>query len=151
MNASIVLWFFSRQVDTVYDVMCLVQHGLHTRRESATMVHEHSSRSHLVVTLTVVSPAPSFFSKNSAPGDSKILIFCLLIFIFFLYIINKLQDMWKKKEKFLIAVSLISFPFYIILKGITIDCPTKWNQINFFCCCGISCVFLVYLISITVF
>ncbi|CAG2241107.1 KIF25 [Mytilus edulis] len=57
------------QVDTVYDVMCLVQHGLHTRRESATMVHEHSSRSHLVVTLTVVSPAPSFFSKNSAPGD----------------------------------------------------------------------------------
>ncbi|CAG2201952.1 KIF25 [Mytilus edulis] len=60
----------SKQVDTVYDVMCLVQHGLHTRRESATMVHEHSSRSHLVVTLTVVSPAPSFFSKNSAPGDT---------------------------------------------------------------------------------
>ncbi|VDI70068.1 kinesin family member 25 [Mytilus galloprovincialis] len=59
----------SKQVDTVYDVMCLVQHGLNTRRESATLVHEHSSRSHLVVTLTVVSPAPSFFSKNSAPGD----------------------------------------------------------------------------------
>ena len=51
-----------RPVDTVYNVMCLVQHGLRTRRESATMVHEHSSRSHLVVTLTVISQAPSFFS-----------------------------------------------------------------------------------------
>ncbi|CAC5376241.1 KIF25 [Mytilus coruscus] len=60
----------SKQVDTVYDVMCLVQHGLCTRRESATLVHEHSSRSHLVVTLTVISQAPSFFSKNSVPGDT---------------------------------------------------------------------------------
>lgn len=61
---------FYRQVDTVYDVMCLVQHGLRTRRESATMVHEHSSRSHLVVTLTVISQAPSFFSKSSS-GSSQ--------------------------------------------------------------------------------
>ncbi|XP_022291118.2 kinesin-like protein KIF25 isoform X2 [Crassostrea virginica] len=60
----------SKQVDTVYDVMCLVQHGLRTRRESATMVHEHSSRSHLVVTLTVISQAPSFFSKT-ASGSSQ--------------------------------------------------------------------------------
>ncbi|XP_061193332.1 kinesin-like protein KIF25 isoform X2 [Saccostrea echinata] len=60
----------SKQVDTVYDVMCLVQHGLRTRRESATMVHEHSSRSHLVVTLTVISQAPSFFSKTSS-GSSQ--------------------------------------------------------------------------------
>lgn len=60
----------SKQVDTVYDVMCLVQHGLRTRRESATMVHEHSSRSHLVVTLTVISQAPSFFSKSSS-GSSQ--------------------------------------------------------------------------------
>lgn len=49
-------------MDTVYEVMSLVQHGLRTRRETATMVHEHSSRSHLVVTLTVISKAPSFFS-----------------------------------------------------------------------------------------
>ncbi|XP_048769438.2 kinesin-like protein KIF25 isoform X2 [Ostrea edulis] len=60
----------SKQVDTVYDVMCLVQHGLRTRRESATMVHEHSSRSHLVVTLTVISQAPSFFSRT-ASGSSQ--------------------------------------------------------------------------------
>lgn len=57
---------FSRQVDNVYDVMCLVQHGLRTRRESATLVHEHSSRSHLVVTLTLTSEAPSFFSKDTS-------------------------------------------------------------------------------------
>ena len=63
------MYIISRQVDTVYDVMCLVQHGLCTRRESATLVHEHSSRSHLVVTLTVISKAPSFFSKTS---ESKI-------------------------------------------------------------------------------
>lgn len=61
---------YCRQVDTVYDVMCLVQHGLRTRQESATMVHEHSSRSHLVVTLTVISQAPSFFSKT-ASGSSQ--------------------------------------------------------------------------------
>ena len=42
--------------------MSMVQYGLRTRRESATMVHEHSSRSHHVVTLTVNSQAPSFFS-----------------------------------------------------------------------------------------
>ena len=60
--SSLFILFYFRPVDTVYNVMCLVQYGLRTRRESATMVHEHSSRSHLVVTLTVVSQAPSFFS-----------------------------------------------------------------------------------------
>lgn len=54
-----------REVDSVYDVMCLVQYGLKTRRETATLIHDHSSRSHLVVTLTVNSQAPSFFSKPS--------------------------------------------------------------------------------------
>ncbi|XP_076445577.1 kinesin-like protein KIF25 [Babylonia areolata] len=61
-----------KAVDTVYDVMCLVQHGLRTRRESATMVHEHSSRSHLVVTLTVISQAPSFFSLPRAPSTEAL-------------------------------------------------------------------------------
>ncbi|XP_060067776.1 kinesin-like protein KIF25 [Ylistrum balloti] len=54
-----------KEVDNVYDVMCLVQRGLKARRESSTLVHDHSSRSHLVVTLTVNSQAPSFFSKPS--------------------------------------------------------------------------------------
>lgn len=67
-NSITLPTIISRQVDTVYDVMLFVQHGLNTRRESATMVHEHSSRSHLVVTLTVTSQAPSFFSKT--PGDT---------------------------------------------------------------------------------
>lgn len=55
----------SKSVDNVYSVMTLVQYGLRTRRESATLVHEHSSRSHLIVTLTVVSRAPSFFATKS--------------------------------------------------------------------------------------
>ncbi|BFZ24742.1 hypothetical protein BsWGS_27781 [Bradybaena similaris] len=50
----------SKQVDCIDGVMNLVQFGLKTRRESATLVHEHSSRSHLIVTLTVTSAAPSF-------------------------------------------------------------------------------------------
>ncbi|GFN80900.1 kinesin-like protein kif25 [Plakobranchus ocellatus] len=55
----------SKSVDNVYSVMTLVQYGLRTRRESATLVHEHSSRSHLIVTLTVTSRAPSFFATKS--------------------------------------------------------------------------------------
>lgn len=47
--------------------MSLVQFGLRTRRETATLVHEHSSRSHLIVTLTVNSQAPSFFAKPTTP------------------------------------------------------------------------------------
>lgn len=72
-NSITLPTIISKQVDTVYDVMCLVQHGLCTRRESATLVHEHSSRSHLVVTLTVISKAPSFFSKTSetTPRDNN--------------------------------------------------------------------------------
>ena len=56
-------------MERIHDVMSMVQYGLRTRRETATMVHEHSSRSHLVVTLTVNSQAPSFFSisKPSTP------------------------------------------------------------------------------------
>ena len=36
------------------------------------MVHEHSSRSHLVVTLTVISQAPSFFSLPRAPSTEAL-------------------------------------------------------------------------------
>ncbi|KAJ8315077.1 hypothetical protein KUTeg_007227 [Tegillarca granosa] len=64
-----LLTLCSKQVDTVYEVMRLVQHGLRTRQESATLIHEHSSRSHLVVTLTVTSQAPSFFSKHPSQTD----------------------------------------------------------------------------------
>ena len=60
-----------RPVERVVDVMSLVQFGLRTRRETATMVHEHSSRSHLVVTLTVNSQAPSFFSISKPPTPTQ--------------------------------------------------------------------------------
>ncbi|KAI8791899.1 kinesin-like protein KIF25 [Biomphalaria glabrata] len=56
----------SKPVDNVDSVMTLVQLGLKTRKESATLVHEHSSRSHLIVTLTVTTKAPSFFAKSFA-------------------------------------------------------------------------------------
>lgn len=61
----------SKPVERVVDVMSLVQFGLRTRRETATMVHEHSSRSHLVVTLTVNSQAPSFFSISKPPTPTQ--------------------------------------------------------------------------------
>ncbi|KAH3734487.1 hypothetical protein DPMN_040926 [Dreissena polymorpha] len=60
----------SRKVDKIQDVMSFVQYGLRMRRESATMVHEHSSRSHLVVTLTVNSQAPNFLSKPATPSPA---------------------------------------------------------------------------------
>ncbi|KAK6170341.1 hypothetical protein SNE40_018754 [Patella caerulea] len=60
----------SKPVSTVYDVMSLVQRGLRTRSESATLVHDHSSRSHLIVTLTVTSVAPSFFTVSKTDNDN---------------------------------------------------------------------------------
>ncbi|XP_052808360.1 kinesin-like protein KIF25 isoform X6 [Mya arenaria] len=58
----------SKKVKKIQDVMSFVQYGLRMRREASTMVHEHSSRSHLIVTLTVNSQAPSFLTKPSAPS-----------------------------------------------------------------------------------
>ncbi|XP_013413540.1 kinesin-like protein KIF25 [Lingula anatina] len=59
----------SRPVKTVYEVMSLVQHGLKARREIATLVHEHSSRSHLVVTLTVSIKPNMFLFPPATPGS----------------------------------------------------------------------------------
>lgn len=61
----------SKKVKRIQDVMSFVQYGLRTRRESATLVHEHSSRSHLIVTLTVISQAPSFFAKPQTPTPDQ--------------------------------------------------------------------------------
>ncbi|KAL3882040.1 hypothetical protein ACJMK2_028420 [Sinanodonta woodiana] len=61
----------SKPVETVHDVMRMVQYGLRTRRETATLVHEHSSRSHLVVSLTLTSQAPDFFSLNKPPTPTQ--------------------------------------------------------------------------------
>ncbi|GAB1600871.1 kinesin-like protein KIF25 [Argonauta hians] len=44
-----------RPVASVKSVMSCVIHGLRTRQESATLIHEHSSRSHLVVTLIITT------------------------------------------------------------------------------------------------
>lgn len=54
-----------KRVATVESVMSCVVHGLHTRRESATLVHEHSSRSHLVVTLMITTKDPSAWNSVS--------------------------------------------------------------------------------------
>ncbi|XP_078659251.1 kinesin-like protein KIF25 [Branchiostoma floridae x Branchiostoma belcheri] len=42
-----------RTVEGVQQVMELVQYGMKHRAEDATLIHSHSSRSHLIVTLTV--------------------------------------------------------------------------------------------------
>ncbi|XP_022100787.1 kinesin-like protein KIF25 [Acanthaster planci] len=42
-----------RQVENAAEIVELVQYGMRHRHEDATLIHAHSSRSHLVVTLTV--------------------------------------------------------------------------------------------------
>ena len=44
-----------RQVESAAEVVGIVQHGMLHRHEDATFVHAHSSRSHLIVTLTVTT------------------------------------------------------------------------------------------------
>ena len=44
---------FHRQVESAADIVELVQYGMRHRHEDATLIHAHSSRSHLIVTLTV--------------------------------------------------------------------------------------------------
>ncbi|CAH1799654.1 unnamed protein product [Owenia fusiformis] len=66
-----------KPVETVYDVMCSVQHGLQMRSESPTLVHEHSSRSHLIVTLTLttqanyLNPVGSSGAESPAPSSAR--------------------------------------------------------------------------------
>ena len=48
-------FFLIRPVDHAGEVIDLVQYGMLHRHEDATLVHAHSSRSHLVVTLTVTA------------------------------------------------------------------------------------------------
>lgn len=54
-----------KRVATVESVMSCVMHGLCTRRESSTLVHEHSSRSHLVVTLRITTKDPAAWNSVS--------------------------------------------------------------------------------------
>ena len=102
MNILISTFFFipliTRPVGKISDVMGMVQYGLRTRRESATLVHEHSSRSHLIVTLTVNSQAPSFFSmtKASTPTPDQLQgLFSLCVCVFFFFCNNRVpvQDL----------------------------------------------------------
>lgn len=60
-----------RAVTTVQEVMALVYYGMQRRHEDATMVHAHSSRSHLIVQLTIytISNAkPNTSSSDAAPS-----------------------------------------------------------------------------------
>ncbi|XP_071506811.1 kinesin-like protein KIF25 [Diadema antillarum] len=65
-----------RPVTTAVEIVDLVRHGLTHRHEDATQVHAHSSRSHLVVTLTVTiiqSPLhrPGTRSRSQSPSLSS--------------------------------------------------------------------------------
>ncbi|XP_006813306.2 kinesin-like protein KIF25 [Saccoglossus kowalevskii] len=63
-----------KSVHSADEVVALVQYGMIHRCTDATLIHEHSSRSHLVVTLTVTSPimetptTPST-SRTGSPTD----------------------------------------------------------------------------------
>ncbi|XP_041462139.1 kinesin-like protein KIF25 [Lytechinus variegatus] len=64
-----------RSVTTAVEIVDLVRHGMMYRHEDATQVHAHSSRSHLVVTLTVTliqSPTrrPSSRARSQSPSRS---------------------------------------------------------------------------------
>ncbi|XP_030849979.1 kinesin-like protein KIF25 [Strongylocentrotus purpuratus] len=65
-----------RAVTTAVEIVDLVRHGMTYRHEDATQVHAHSSRSHLVVTLTVTliqSPShkPSTRARSQSPSRSS--------------------------------------------------------------------------------
>ncbi|XP_070568973.1 kinesin-like protein KIF25 isoform X3 [Ptychodera flava] len=58
-----------RTVNSADGVVELVQYGMVHRCTDATLIHEHSSRSHLVVTLTVTSPVTE--TPQSTPTPSR--------------------------------------------------------------------------------
>ena len=60
-----------RPVNTVQEVMAVVYYGMKRRHEDATMVHAHSSRSHLIVQLTiytVTNNASTSSTSDAAPS-----------------------------------------------------------------------------------
>ncbi|XP_077976989.1 kinesin-like protein KIF25 isoform X2 [Glandiceps talaboti] len=64
-----------KKVHSADEVVALVQYGMVHRCTDATLIHEHSSRSHLVVTLTVttpvmeVPPSTPTSSRTGSPTD----------------------------------------------------------------------------------
>ncbi|CAH3032783.1 unnamed protein product [Porites lobata] len=62
----------TRPVNTVQEVMTVVYYGMKRRHEDATMVHAHSSRSHLIVQLTIYTvtnnTTTSSVSSDAAPS-----------------------------------------------------------------------------------
>ncbi|PIK33247.1 putative kinesin-like protein KIF25 [Apostichopus japonicus] len=55
----------TKLIHSVEDLIHFVHHGLTHRHEDSTLVHDHSSRSHLVVTLTVTGiPTPTKMGTN---------------------------------------------------------------------------------------
>lgn len=73
MLTNTLLTFSSlRPVNTVQEVMAVVYYGMKRRHEDATMVHAHSSRSHLIVQLTIYTvtnnTTTSSVSSDAAPS-----------------------------------------------------------------------------------
>lgn len=59
----------SRAVKTEFEAMELMNRGLSERRQSATHVHEHSSRSHLLVIVTVTTKVTDLTDHRPVEGD----------------------------------------------------------------------------------
>ena len=61
-----------RPVNNATSVMSLIKNALEHRCESATFVHEHSSRSHLVVMVTVTTDITiDKGSPSDSPGNQE--------------------------------------------------------------------------------
>ncbi|XP_033111801.1 kinesin-like protein KIF25 isoform X2 [Anneissia japonica] len=60
-----------RMVQNASEVVDLVHYGMLHRHEDATLVHAHSSRSHLIVTLTITSISTSSGSTSSSSKSSR--------------------------------------------------------------------------------
>ena len=58
----VTLFVLCREVSTSHDLMDVIHMAMKRRAEGVTNVHSHSSRSHLVVTITILSSLPSVSS-----------------------------------------------------------------------------------------
>ena len=65
------LFSSDRPVTNVNDVMAAVMYGMRHRHEDATLIHSHSSRSHLIVTVTITTTLQDSPSKQQSKTRKK--------------------------------------------------------------------------------
>ncbi|XP_062912674.1 kinesin-like protein KIF25 isoform X1 [Mobula hypostoma] len=61
----------SKHVENPTSILNVISHGLQHRAKHPTLIHAHSSRSHLVITIAITTKA---IADNRAGGDAKLLV-----------------------------------------------------------------------------